>query len=154
MMMSCPHNFVHISITENDKNLIFRYDIVNLTFYPPKVNEELYFLWHISIQGYTFTYIWQKIDIFHIFMYDACDKLWGHDIITSLKWIFIRTGQELFSENMVNFKNSYLPYFLSDFYDFCTILLEFFFSVLWNDDNFGPDFLFKEWKSSLVIFRE
>ena len=95
-------------------------------------NTGVYFYLHLA-----------KNDIFHNFMYDACDKLWGHDIITSLKWIFIRTGQELFPENMGNFKNSYLPYFLSDFYDFCTILLELFFSVLWNDDNFGPDFLFK-----------
>ena len=59
MMISWPHNFVHVSITEK-KNLIFRDDNVNLTFYPPKINEELYFLWHISIQGYTFTCIWQK----------------------------------------------------------------------------------------------
>ena len=27
-----------------------------------------------------------------------CRKLWGDDIINSLIWIFIRTGQELFSE--------------------------------------------------------
>ena len=33
------------------KNLVFRYDKVNLTFYPSKINEELYFLRHISIQG-------------------------------------------------------------------------------------------------------
>ena len=41
--MSCPYNFnfVHVSITENYKNIIFRYDNVNLTFYYPKINEEL-----------------------------------------------------------------------------------------------------------------
>ena len=33
-----------------------------------------------------------------------CRKLWGHDIINSLIWIFIRTGQEMFSEKMWNFK--------------------------------------------------
>ena len=40
IMMSCPHNFVHVSIKENDKNLIFRYDNVNLAFYAHKINEE------------------------------------------------------------------------------------------------------------------
>ena len=35
MMMSCPRNFVHVSITENYENLIFRYDNVNLTFCSP-----------------------------------------------------------------------------------------------------------------------
>ena len=40
VMMSYPHNFLHISFTENDKNLIFRYVTVNVTFYPPKINEK------------------------------------------------------------------------------------------------------------------
>ena len=46
------------------------------------------------------------------FMYNIYDKLWGDDITNSLIWIFIRTGQEMFSENMWNFKMSQLPYFL------------------------------------------
>ena len=37
-------------------------------------------------------------------MYDIYDKLWGDDITNSLIWIFIRTGQEMFSENMWNSK--------------------------------------------------
>ena len=52
------------------------------------------------------------------FMYNIYDKLWGDDITNSLIWIFIRTGQEMFSEKMWNFKLSQLPYFLSDFHDF------------------------------------
>ena len=59
---------------------------------------------------------------FQNFMYDIYDKLWGDDITNSLIWIFIRTGQEMFSENMWNFKMSQLPYFLSDFHNFCTKL--------------------------------
>ena len=31
-------------------------------------------------------------------MYNIYDKLWGNDITNSLIWIFIRTGQEMFSE--------------------------------------------------------
>ena len=57
-----------------------------------------------------------------IFKYNIYDKLWGDDITNSLIWIFIRTGQEMFSEKMWNFKMSQLPYFLSDFHNFCTNL--------------------------------
>ena len=63
-----------------------------------------------------------KIKKFRNFIYNTYEKLWGHDIINSLIWIFIRTGQEMFSEKMWNFKMSQLPYFLSDFHHFCTIL--------------------------------
>ena len=55
-------------------------------------------------------------------IYNTYEKLWGHDIINSLIWIFIRTGQEMFSEKMWNFKMSQLPYFLSDFHHFWTNL--------------------------------
>ena len=42
-----------------------------------------------------------------------CRKLWGDDIINSLIWIFIRTGQEMFSEKIWshNFLISY-PIFI------------------------------------------
>ena len=66
--------------------------------------------------------VWAKIKIFRNFIYNTYEKLWGHDIINSLIWIFIRTGQEMFSEKMWNFKMSQLPYFLSDFHNFCTNL--------------------------------
>ena len=68
------------------------------------------------------TCIWKKMKIVNGFMYNIYDKLWGDDITNSLIWIFIRTGQEMFSEKMWNFKMSQLPYFLSDFHNFCTNL--------------------------------
>ena len=58
-----------------------------------------------------------KFSKFHVY-----DKLWGDDITNSLIWIFIRTGQEMFSEKIWNFKMSQLPYFLSDFHNFWTNL--------------------------------
>ena len=67
------------------------------------------------------------------FVNEMCRKLWGDDIINSLIWIFIRTGQEMFSEKIWNFKMSQLPYFLSDFHHFCTICRKFlcFLLKLW-----------------------
>ena len=64
----------------------------------------------------------KKNENFQNFMYNIYDKLWGDDITNWLIWIFIRTGQEMFSEKMWNFKMSQLPYFLSDFHHFCTNL--------------------------------
>ena len=64
----------------------------------------------------------KKNENFQNFMYNIYDKLWGDDITNSLIWIFIRTGQEMFSEKMWNFKMSQLPHFLSDFHHFCTNL--------------------------------
>ena len=74
------------------------------------------------IQGYAITCIWEKKENFQNFMYNMYDKLWGDDITNSLIWIFISTGQEMFSEKMWNFKMSQLAYFLSDFHNFCTNL--------------------------------
>ena len=76
-------------------------------------------------------------------MYNIYDKLWGDDITNSLIWIFIRTGQEMFSEKIRNFKMSQLPYFLSDFHHFCTNLWGNFYSFFWNYVNSGLDFPFK-----------
>ena len=39
-----------------------------------------------------------KMKIFQNFIYNIYEKLWGDEIINSLIWIFIRTGQEVFSE--------------------------------------------------------
>ena len=75
-----------------------------------------------------------------------CTKLWGDDIINSLIWIFIRTGQEMFSEKMWNFKMSQLPYFLSDFHHFCTNLQGNFYAFFWNYGDSGLDFPFKSFK--------
>ena len=51
--------------------------------------------------------VWAKHIFFsRNFIYNTYEKLWGHDIINSLIWIFIRTGQEMFPEKMWNFKMS------------------------------------------------
>ena len=94
------------------------------------------------IQGYAITCIWKKNENFQNFMYNIYDKLWGDDITNSLIWIFIRTGQEMFSEKIWNFKMSQLPYFLSDFHHFCTNLWGNFYSFFWNYVNSGLDFPF------------
>ena len=41
-----------------------------------------------------------------IAVYEMYGKLWGDDIINSLICIFILTGQEMFLENLRNFKVS------------------------------------------------
>ena len=98
------------------------------------------------IQGYANIPVsGKKNENFQNFMYNIYDKLWGDDITNSLIWIFIRTGQEMFSEKMWNFKMSMsqLPYFLSDFHHFCTNLWGNFYSFFWNYGNSGLDFPFK-----------
>ena len=72
--------------------------------------------------GDMFLAVWAKNEKFSNFIYNIYKKLWGDDIINSLIWIFIRTGQEMFSEKMWNFKMSYLPYFSSNFHHFFTVL--------------------------------
>ena len=94
----------------------------------------------------------EKNENFQNFMYNIYDKLWGDDITNSLIWIFIRTGQEMFSEKMWNFKMSQLPYFLSDFHHFCTNLWGNFYSFFWNYVNSGLDFPFKKtWLLAIKI---
>ena len=75
--------------------------------------------WYKDICFYPYL---EKNAKFQNFMYNMYDKLWGDDITNSLIWIFIRTGQEMFSEKIWNFNMSQLPYFLSDFHNFCTNL--------------------------------
>ena len=62
-------------------------------------------------------------------VYSMCDKLWGYDIITSLNWIFIGTGQEVFSKNIGEFKNSYCNFSISypSFMIFVPLCREYFF---------------------------
>ena len=73
--MSYRHNFLHISFTENDKNLIFRYVIVNVTFYPPKIKWEMMFILTYFNTGLCF-YLYpqkkkkKKIENFQNFIYN------------------------------------------------------------------------------------
>ena len=82
------------------------------------------------IQGYAITCIWKKNENFQNFMYNIYDKLWGDDITNSLIWIFIRTGQEMFSEKMWNFKMSQLPYSYPIFIMFAPICGEILLFLL------------------------
>ena len=59
-----------------------------------------------------------KMQIFQNFIYNIYEKLWGDDIINSLIWIFIRTGQEVFSEKNLKFQNVISSLFLIQFSSF------------------------------------
>ena len=83
--------------------------------------EIMFTLIHFDV-GICFYLYELKISKFQNFIYNIYEKLWGDDIINSLIWIFIRTGQEMFSEKNVKFKMSYLPYFSSNFHNFFTVL--------------------------------
>ena len=77
-----------------------------------------------------------------------CRKLWGDDIINSLIWIFIRTGQEMFSEKMWNFQkchNFLISYPI--FIIFAPICREIFYAFFWNYGDSGLDFPFKASRS-------
>ena len=92
---------------------------VNLIFHPAKINEKLCLFWHIPLQEYAFICILKRKITFWKFIFD---KLWGHDIITSLYWMFIRTGQEIFPKygKLQNFITSIFPIWFSWY--LCTIL--------------------------------
>ena len=103
-------------IIEITKISYFSHETVNIALYPLKINEKC-LVWYILIQGYAFTCICnnnnnkkrrrkkKKGKKKSCIIYD---KLWGDDITNSLIWIFIRTGQGMFSEKMWNFKMSYM----------------------------------------------
>ena len=110
----------HIQIY--DKNLIFplwKYKTCLITTHN---KWEIMFTLIYFDMGIWFYQYELKIKKLRNFIYNTYEKLWGHDIINSLIWIFIRTGQEMFSEKFWNFKMSQLPYFLSDFHHFWTNL--------------------------------
>ena len=122
LMMSSPHNFLLISYTNMTKISYFRYENIKLALITTHNKWEIMFTLIYFDMGIWFYQYVLKIKNFRNFIYNTYEKLWGHDIINSLIWIFIRTGQEMFSEKMWNFKMSQLPYFLSDFHHFWTNL--------------------------------
>ena len=82
------------------------YENVNLALYPPKINLRNNVYSDIFLyKDMAFTCIWKKMKIFKISCIIYNDKLWGDDITNSLIWIFIRTGQEMFSDKNVKFQN-------------------------------------------------
>ena len=122
LMMSSPHNFLLISYTDMTKISYFRYENIKLALITTHNKWEIMFTLIYVDMGIWFYQYELKIKKFRNFIYNTYEKLWGHDIINSFIWIFIRTGQEMFSEKMWNFKMSQLPYFLSDLDNFCTNL--------------------------------
>ena len=110
----------HFIYKNRQKSAIYcSYKNVNLALYPPKINDEIMFILIYFDTRICFYLYLEKNENLQNFMYNIYDKLWGDDITNSLIWIFIRTGQEMFSEKMwTSFKLSQLPYFLSDFHDF------------------------------------
>ena len=122
LMMSSPHNFLHISFTKMTKISYFSYENVNLSLISTQNKWEIMFILIYFDTRICFYLYLEKNENLQNFMYNIYDKLWGDDITNSLIWIFIRTGQEMFSEKMWNFKMSQLPYFLSDFHNFWTNL--------------------------------
>ena len=109
-------------IYKTDKSLIFQLWECKPCFISTQNKWEIMFILIYFDTRICFYLYLEKNENFQNFMYNIYDKLWGDDITNSLIWIFIRTGQEMFSEKMWNFKMSQLPYFLSDFHNFCTNL--------------------------------
>ena len=107
---------------QNDKNLIFQlWECKPCLISTQNKWEIMFILIYFDTRICFYPYL-EKNEKFQNFMYKMYDKLWGDDITNSLIWIFIRTGQEMFSEKIWNFNMSQLPYFLSDFHNFCTNL--------------------------------
>ena len=105
-----------------DKNLIFplwKYKTCLITTHN---NWEIMFTLIYFDMGIWFYQYELKIKKIRNFIYNTYEKLWGHDIINSLIWIFIRTGQEMFPEKNVKFQNVITPLFLIRFHHFCTVL--------------------------------
>ena len=118
LMMSSPHNFLFILYTEMTKNLIFQlWEYKTCLITTQSIWEIMFTLIHFDM-GICFYLYELNMKIFQNFIYNIYEKLWGDDIIISFIWIFIRTGKEMFSEKMWNFKMSYLPYFSSNFHIF------------------------------------
>ena len=90
----------------NDKNLIFQpWDSKHCLISTQNKWEIMYSPIYFDTRICFYLYL-QKISKFQNFMYNIHDKLWGDDITSSLIWIFIRTGQGMFSEKNWNFKMS------------------------------------------------
>ena len=90
-------------IYKTDKNLIFQlWECKPCLISTQNKWEIMFILIYFDTKICFYLYL-EKNENFQNFMYNIYDKLWGDDITNSLIWIFIRTGQELFSEKMWNF---------------------------------------------------
>ena len=85
------------------------------------MRNNVYTLIHFDM-GICFYLYELKMNNFQNFIYNIYEKLWGDDIINSLIWIFIRNGQEMFSEKNLKFQNVISSLFLIQFHNFFTVL--------------------------------
>ena len=118
LMMSSPHKFLFISYTEITKNVIFQPWKYKTCLITTQSKWEIMFtLIHFDM-GICFYLYELKIKNFQNFIYNIkkYKKLWGDDIINSLIWIFIRTGQEMFFRKNVKFQNVISSLFLIQFF--------------------------------------
>ena len=105
LVMSFPHNFLHICLQKWLKiNISVSHVTLLLTLYPPKLNGKLCLFSHTSSQGYVFICFFQKMKTFTI----LCIMTWHHQFT---HWTFIRTGQDVFYDKNWHYKMSYFPYF-------------------------------------------
>ena len=101
-----PSQFITHIIHENVKNVTFWQMQVKVC---PCIKicgsrNNFSFIFSKYKDGFTFAYL--KMRFLPFSVYEMCRKLWGCDIITSPYLIFMRTVQEMFSENKGNFKMS------------------------------------------------
>ena len=149
VMMSYPHNLQKMTkISFSGKHVT-----VNVTFYPPKINEKWCLFWHTCTCTCIFQYramllsvsakksknfnisyiIWQIVRVWHHHLTQLnIHKDWSRSV-------FRKYGK--FQNVLCNFLISY-PNFII-FVSFCR---EFFSSFFLNYCNFGPDFPFKKEK--------
>ena len=121
LMMSSPHNFLHISFTKMTKNLIFqlweckpclistqnKWEIMFiLIYFDTKICFYLYLKKNENCQNFMYN-IWQIV------------RRWHHQL--SHLNIYKDWSRNFFRKN-VKFQMSQLPYFLSDFHNFWTNL--------------------------------
>ena len=147
LIMSSPHNFLHMSFTK-----LTKIENVNLALYPPSVKWEIMFiLIYFDTRICFYLNLEEKIQNFiYITSYD---KLRGDDITNSLIWIFIRTGQWNGFPKKCEISNCH---------NFLTLLIRFasflhqsvgkFLLFLWNYGNSGLDFPFKGWILTMQLY--
>ena len=102
-------------IYKTDKNLIFQLWECKPCLISTRNKWEIMFILIYFDTRICFYLYLEKNENFQNFMYNMYDKLWGDDITNSLIWIFIRTGQEMFSEKNLKFQNVTTSLFLIRF---------------------------------------
>ena len=134
-----PSQFSIHFIYRNDKNLIFElWEYKTCLITTQSKWEILFTLIHFDM-GIWFYLYELKMKNFQNFIYNIYEKLWGDDIINSLIWIFIRTGQEMFSEkckiskchNFLIFQPIFIRFLLL-FLKFFTLSSEIKLNLLWS----------------------